>query len=99
MENTIGKLSEKERAICELLNRFNQLRSYPLSVTEVLEWKDSIIKLLGNSLDLEAIDFAIDKMILGEIEYDKNKGIQNIFSALKEISKTDQGYKIKDFTW
>lgn len=100
LESTIKGLSAYENAICEQLNRFNQLRAYPLSAVDILEWKDSIVKFFGQSLDLGALEFAIDQLIFGNIEYDKNTGIQNIFSALKDIVKDSNGdYKLKDFTW
>lgn len=100
LENTIKGLSQYENSICEQLHRFNQLRAYPLSAVDILEWKDSIVKFYGQSLDTGALEFAIDQLIFGKIEYDKNTGIQNIFSALKEITSDGHGgYKLKDFTW
>jgi len=93
-------LTDRDEAICRVLNKFNQLRSFRLDPIEILEWKDSLNRLIGEKLDTKALDFAIDKMMTGEIEYDKNKGIQNIFDALKQVAKKENGeYKIKTFVW
>ena len=61
---------------------------------EVLEWKDSLMEILGDNLDPDAIEFVILKMMTGQLDYDKNLGIQNIFSGLKQIRKTTKGYEV-----
>lgn len=96
----LTKLNPKEVLVCTTLYKFNQLRAYPLDAAAIMEWKDSIFKILGGALDPLMIDFAVDKMLSEEIDYDKGKGIQNIFNALKQVIKTEDGkYKVRDFTW
>lgn len=100
LESTIGKLTPTEKRICFILHKYSQLRSFPLNLKEILEWKDSLIEILGESLDVDALNFAVVKMLSEQIEYDKGKGIQNIFNALKQVIKTEDGkYKVRDFTW
>jgi len=92
-------LTKRDEAICKVINRFNQLRSFRLDPIEILEWKDSLNRVFGEKMDLGALDFAIDKMISGELEYDKNLGIQNIISAMRQVEKTKSGYRIKNMVW
>jgi hypothetical protein len=94
----IVQLGSEEKRICAILNTYNQLRPYKLDAVEVLEWKDSIIKLVKD-LDIDALEFLVDKMIAGEMDYDRDKGIQNIFLGLKKVEKTETGYKILRSIW
>ncbi len=93
IEKVVAGMSQQEKDICGALNTFNQLRSFKLDIVEILEWKDTIVKLLPR-LEVPALEFAIEKMILGELEYQHNDGIQNIIRALKKIEKTETGFRI-----
>lgn len=57
---------------------------------EIAEWADSLQRLLPD-IDLEAMEFMIDNMKKGEIAYDKNAGIQNIFMGLKMVTRDEEG--------
>lgn len=78
--------------------QFNQLRAFSLTEIEMVEWARSIERLTVD-LDMDALNFVIDQMKCGNMEYDKTIGIQNIFNALKRIEKTETGYKILRAIW
>ncbi len=94
----IKALSAGELRLVESIHRFSQLRSYPLKPEELLEWKESVIKISGvkdlAELSLR-IDFVVDKMMQGEIDYNDKIGIKNLFAGLKEIKGDNGSYKIK----
>ncbi len=95
-QNLLEKLPEKEFKICAALHRMNQLRNYKLGVIEILEWKDSIVKLMPE-VEIEAIDFVIDKLIIGELHYEPNIGIRNIVIGLKNIEKENGEFRVKPY--
>ncbi len=93
-QNTaIAKLPPKELEICHALVLFNQLRAFKLDAVEVLEWKDTIMRLRPD-LEPARLEFAILALISGEIEYNKDLGIQNIIRALKQVGEDENGFKI-----
>lgn len=87
------QITPKQEALCKALNTFNALRDFKLNDIEILEWMDAIDRLVKPEPD--ALQFAIDMMMKGEIPYEKNKGIKNIFDALQLIDKTENGFKVK----
>lgn len=64
--------------------RVNLLNPYPLSDLQVVEWA-KCINLLLPEMKPEMLQLIINKMMLGVIEWDGKKGIQNIFSAYKKL--------------
>lgn len=93
-QNTaIANLPRKELEICHALVLFNQLRAFKLDMVEVLEWKDTIVRL-NPDMEPPRLEFAILALISGEIEYNKDLGIQNIIRALKQVGEDENGYKI-----
>ncbi len=70
--------------------QFNQLRAFSLTDVEILEWARSIERLRPH-LDIEHMEYSIDAMKQGNIEYDNTKGIQNIFNAIAQVCKNDDG--------
>lgn len=99
LEIALSNMSESERRLCAVIHRYNQLRAYPLSQKEILEWKDSFVKLSGKDLAelAEKLDFVIDKMIVGEIDNDPKHGIKNLFEGLKEVQGELGKYKIRSW--
>jgi hypothetical protein len=90
----IGKLSADEILVCQALRKYNQLRKFPLTDIEIVEWKTSLFELFPN-LDPDAIKFVVLKMLIGVIESDGG-GIQNIIKGLKRLGKNESGYFVKD---
>lgn len=98
LQKHIEGLPVYERQILDALIMFNQLRAFKLDGIEILQWKDSIVKLLPG-LQVGALEFAIERMIIGQLEYDAKLGIQNIINALKKIERiegTENSYRIKN---
>lgn len=92
------QLTPRQDELCIVLYSFNQLRDYKLADHELVEWMKTFDRLLPG-IDPDKVQFAIDRMISGELPYDKNKGIQNIFTALKEINGDDRhGYTLRSNT-
>lgn len=97
--NTGLTVTKKEKDICDVLVGINQLRSFKLDVIEVLEWKDSLIRILPD-IKIETLQFVIDSMMTGELEYNDKKGIQNLFAALKLVGENEDGtFYIKKPIW
>lgn len=95
----LHNMTELERQVCNAIHEYNQLRAIPLAPIEILEWKDTLLRLYP-AIDVEALNFAILQMKADNIEYDQFFGIQNITKALKRVEKTKNGYKVKsNFRW
>lgn len=87
-------LTPKEEAICGCMVLFNQLRDFKLGDSEIMEWKNTIVKLAPDATP-EIIAFVIENMMIGKIEYDRNIGIKNIFLGLKEVELKDGKLRVK----
>lgn len=83
-------LPQHEWDLCDVLVGINQLRSFNLTGIEILEYKDSLMRI-APTLDPKLLQYAIDQMMIGNIDYHKDKGIQNIFNALKNVGKREDG--------
>jgi hypothetical protein len=97
-ELVISKLTKRELAVLNSLDQFNQLRSFKLDFWDCIKWKDTILRLMPE-VETKAIEFVIDQLILGNLEYDKDRGIQNIIEGLRRLEKTGNGYKLNTMTW
>lgn len=67
----------------------NTLVPFQLTVDNIVEWS-TIIDRLNPGMDLESLRFLIDKFAMDEIEWDKSKGIQNIFNGLRRVYFTNK---------
>lgn len=83
-------LPRREWEICSALVVFNQLRAFKLDKTEVLMWKDTVLRIIPD-VELDVLKLAIDGLISGEIPYDEKIGIKNLFIAIKRIARDDDG--------
>ena len=83
-------ISPREMAVCKALIVFNQLRAFKLERVEVLQWKDTILRVHPD-VDLDELRLAIDGLVSGQIPYDQAIGIKNIFIALRRITRDDDG--------
>jgi len=89
------KLTDREKEVCDALATYNQLRAFKLDAIDILEWKDTILKLMPN-VKPPAIQFVIEQMVAGNIEHKKDEGIQNIVRGLKIVVKRSGQWQIKD---
>ena len=81
---SVGLVPSTERVneLAKILYQLNMLIAYPLSDSQIIEWALCLLRLIPN-IDGVELQVIIDKMIIGEIEYDTKKGIKNIVIALK----------------
>src|SRR5688572_12034733 len=83
-------ISRHEYNVCAALVVFNQLRAFKLDRVEVLQWKDTILRVKPD-VKVDELRLAIDGLVSGEIPYDQSIGIKNIFIALRRITRDDDG--------
>lgn len=74
-------LSDREFSLCKEIYHINQLAPFPLDDNKIQEWARSIEDILPE-LNLDHLKDLISDFKRGKIEYDKNLGIQNIFTGL-----------------
>lgn len=90
----LEQLPEKEVALCAAILEINKLRDFKMDDAEIMEWKDTILKLEPD-VTPEILVFVVEQMMLGKIEYRKDLGIRNIFLGLKEVELKDGKLKLK----
>lgn len=79
-----------------MVAQVNQLTPFPLNAIAVAEWSRSLVELIpAADFDLEKIKFVIDAYKTAKLEYNREKGIQNIFLGLEAVEVTEAGLKIK----
>jgi len=71
---------------------------YKLEGEELVAWAQDINRLASQE-DLEKLPFILDCFKTGELIYDKNEGIRNIFSAMKIVYKEEGNFKIRKAIW
>lgn len=87
-------LSNTTKAIVAAVAEVNELIVFKMENEAVLHWAQEIERLAPGT-DPEKVTFLIDCFKTERLTWDKTKGIQNIFSGLKQIRKTEEGeYKI-----
>lgn len=76
----------------------NNLVPFKLTVDEIADWSRQIDRI-APGIDLRALRFVMDAFATEAIPYDRTKGIQNIFIALKRVQKSPEGYRIMRKSW
>jgi len=64
----------------------NLLYQYPLTKDQLCDWSKTINKIKP-ALYIEDLRMAMDKLIVGDCDFNPNIGIQNIFLALKSLER------------
>lgn len=85
------------KELMRIVTQVNQLRPYALTAIEVAEWSKTLLSFPG--LDFGGLQFLIDEMKFGRVEYDKGLGIQNLTVGLTRVEKTESGYRMKPYSW
>jgi hypothetical protein len=75
-------LNEQQIEIGKALFHVNQLIAYPLTDLQIIDWSKTITRLMPEVTPAQVMA-VIDEYMLENIEWDKSKGIQNIFYGLK----------------
>jgi hypothetical protein len=86
-------LNKQEISTYNVIVEVNNLTAFPMSGDQIEVWAKDLVRLIPG-LDLGALAFLIDQMKLGNYDYDKNLGIQNLTQGLTFVRKTEEGYKI-----
>jgi len=81
-----SSVSDREMQIGKIIYHVNQLTPFPISDENIIAWAKSIDELKPN-LKLEDLKKAIDKLKLGEVDFNPHVGIQNIFNALRLVDR------------
>lgn len=90
---TLTIRTEIDFELCKVLLHVQQLTAFEIPKEMIEDWSKSLKKLIPD-LDYNALQFLIDQMKLGNIEYDKALGIQNLTNGLRFVRKTETGYKL-----
>ena len=96
--NGLSTLSEKCKKISKVIVEVNKLTSFPLDAEELLRWSIDIERIYPD-INLDALLFLMDCFKTDSIEWDKSKGIQNIFNGLNRIRLTNGVYSIRNHNW
>ena len=80
--------------LCEIVYGVNQLRQYPLNDIEIAEWSETLLEFKPD-LDYKALEFIIQQMKFGNMEYEQRDGVQNLTRAFQKIEKTEDGFRIR----
>ena len=78
----LPSLTDKQNQIGMVIYHVNQLINYPIPDDRISEWSRSIDEILPD-LSIEDLKEVIRDFKIGELEYDRYQGIQNIFMGLK----------------
>ena len=88
------QLTEREKLIAKIIVHVNDLVPFPHEVDTLIRWAQDIEKYLPG-IELEKLAFLIDCFKQDKIEWNKSKGIQNIFNGIKEITADGDGYTVR----
>ncbi len=93
---TMLEIYKKDLALVVL--QVNKLLPFELSGPQVVDWTDDIIRLAPD-VEADRLKFLFDLFKTEQLLWDRNKGIQNIFTGLKFIGKNEQGYYLRKRVW
>ncbi len=72
------------KPIAKELVRVNHLVGFPMSGEDIQEWSIHLNEIIPD-LEPWRLHFLLNQFAMERIEWDKNKGIQNIFIGLKRV--------------
>lgn len=110
MESSKNKLQPVQQGITSTISKdhvklvsglflgLNDLVAFKMTGPEIESWATDVLRLCPQA-DLEKLPFLIDCFKTEAIEFDKTKGIQNIFRGLKQIIKTEKGFEVLKPMW
>lgn len=90
---TLSTLSKREKAIAKVVVMVNDLVSFKLDAGEIARWSVNLNRLV-NKEDMRKLPFLMDCFMTGEVPYDRNEGIQNIFKGLKLIAEEEGKFRV-----
>jgi hypothetical protein len=99
------ELKQKEVEISKIAYQINLILPYPLNDFQIADWGKCINRFIPE-LKLETLQAIVDMFVTGQMEYDKNIGVQNIFKGfvflvdkqIEPIWRLEQKAVNSDFT-
>jgi hypothetical protein len=88
---------ERVREVAVILAHIRQLTPFTVADTELENWARSILALSPN-FDLNKLAFIINQFKLGNIEWQRDVGIQNIIMNLRRVRDYDDGFRLINST-
>src|SRR5689334_2389357 len=77
-------ISEAHAKIIVAIGEVNKLGAFPLGKDELTDWASDVMRL-SPEVESQRLDFLFDLYKTEQLVWDRNKGIQNIFSGLRLI--------------
>jgi len=82
--------SDQAKALARALVHVNRFVGFPIPGEEIVAWAGDIERLAPNST-VEELAFLMDRFKTGELEWDKQEGITNIFRGLRRVRRDEDG--------
>lgn len=60
---------------------------------DIEDWTKTLIRLMPLE-DLRKLEYVVDMMITGELDYSPDEGIKNLFRNVKAVIETDGKFEI-----
>lgn len=79
-------LTSKQSEMGKVIYNMNLFYAYPLNDDKIAEWVKALDRLIPD-LDVELLSKAMDRLIMGRVEFNHNIGIINIFNALESFER------------
>ena len=88
-------ISGRELAIAEkVFLEIPMIRAYAMNADEAAMWAKDLDRMLPGE-EMKKLPLLLDMFKMDELEWDRSKGIQNIFTGLKFIHEEDGKYVFK----
>jgi hypothetical protein len=87
------ELSLKQDSIATVVFKVNMLQPYPLGVLQIEDWAIAIDTIVPN-LDIQELKEVIYQYMIGGLNWDSTKGIQNILQQLDAVKRELRKKKI-----
>lgn len=84
----ISTLSDKAVSLLGPISRVNMMLDWPIKEEDMIDWARTIERL-DPDVTKEELSQVFDGFITGRYEYRKDRGIRNIFEALKKLRNND----------
>lgn len=96
MNSLVKKQPEESIVLAKVsgaVANMNALRKFPLNDEQIEGWGRIILRLMPLE-DIRKLQFVVDEMIRGNLEFDSEIGIRNIFLNVKSVQETEKGFEI-----
>lgn len=81
---TLSILSDSQKSVIKVVAKVNNLVGFQKDAAELIDWGKEIDRLFPE-MELEKISFLMDQFMLGNLDWDDKKGIQNLTVNLSRV--------------